>query len=70
MTATRKQRVLLCCVANLISCFAHACKFIRRILGLIICKGTHGDEVGSGTALEVGKVAGSIPGNGVTGMFH
>jgi hypothetical protein len=33
-------------------------------------KGTRGGAVGSGTALEVGKVAGSKLDDGVTGIFH
>ena len=52
------------------SCFAHVSKFIRRILGLVIWKGTRGGAVGSDTALEVGKVACSVPDVVVTGIFH
>jgi hypothetical protein len=57
-------------MATLIQCFAHVSLFIRRIPGLVICNGTRGVAVGSGTALEVGKVAVSKLDVGVTGIFH
>jgi len=52
------------------SYFAHVSKYIRRILGLVICKGRRGGSFGSDAGIMVGKLYDLIPDGGVGGIFY